>query len=337
MIPYIKFNDIRSDALGLRLVSAEPFILPKRTRQREYIPGRLGSISSADFEMPAAGYRIRLAAMGTDKSAVINKMHSIASWALSARMMTVWHEPGYYYTGAVEGDSSFSMLSRRNGMIEIEFICDPPCRQRASIPAGMWFPELDKPIPEQLSDMASTDYAKAKTTAFTLRSAGLDNTLPPALHLALTGTWSSLQIGASFVIAGPSATMLPLADKIVVAANEHGFLVADVMNIVEWLAGDYALVWENSTTHALKRLLALTNVEGQMTPTWQDITAEELVNERTLYIDCDAQEVYRLVSGTRTPVKYSGDFPTLNEDGELGITGTGFNLSTAYLLVIERG
>ena len=265
MIPYIKFNDIRSDALGLRLVSAEPFILPKRTRQREYIPGRLGSISSADFDMPAAGYRIRLVAMGTDKSAVINKMHSIASWALSARMMTVWHEPGYYYTGAVEGDSSFSMLSRRNGMIEIEFICDPPCRQRASIPAGMWFPELDKPIPEQLSDMASTDFAKAKTAAFALRSAGLANALPPALHLALTGTWTSLTIGGA---------------------------------------------------------LTITEAAGAST---------------ALYIDGEAQEVYRLVSGTRTPVKYSGDFPVLAANGDMAITGTGFNLTAARLLVIERG
>ena len=265
MAPYIKFNGVRSNALGLRLVSAEPFILPKRTRQREYIPGRLGSISSADFDMPAVGYRIRLAATGADKSEVVSKMHSIASWALSAQIMTVWHEPGHYYTGSVEGDSSFSMLSRRNGMIEIEFICDPPCRQRANIPAGVWLPELDLPIPEQLSDMASTDYAMAKTTAFALRSAGLDNALPPALHLALTGTWTSLTIG-------------------------------DTLTITEAAGASAAL-----------------------------------------YIDGEAQEVYRIVTGTRTPVKYSGDFPTLNEDGELGVTGAGFNLSTAYPHVIERG
>ena len=265
MTPYIKFNGVSSSLLGLRLVSAEPFIIPKRTRQREYIPGRLGSISSADFEMPAMGYRIRLAATGTDKASTVNALHSVASWVLSARIMTVWHEPGYFYTGAVEGDTDFSMFSRRNGVLEIEFLCDPPCRQRASIPAGVWFPELDKPIPEQLSDLASTDYAKAKTAAFTLRSAGLDNALPPALHLALTGTWTSLTIGGA---------------------------------------------------------LTITEAAGAST---------------ALYIDGEAQEVYRLVSGTRTPVKYSGDFPNLNEDGELGITGTDFNLSTTHLLVIERG
>ena len=269
MTPYIKLNGVSSSLLGLRLVSAEPFIIPKRTRQREYIPGRLGSISSADFEMPAMGYRIRLAATGTDKASTVNALHSVASWVLSARIMTVWHEPGYFYTGAVEGDTDFSMFSRRNGVLEIEFLCDPPCRQRASIPAGMWFPELDKPIPEQLSDLASTDYAKAKTTAFTLRSAGLTNTLPPALHLALTGTWTTLDLGSG-------------------AGNT----------------------------------LSITEAAG---------------TSRTLYIDCDAQEVYRLVSTVRTPVKYSGQFPVLNEDGELPVSGVAFNLSTAYLLVIERG
>jgi phage-related protein len=265
MAPYIKFNGVRSDALGLRLVSAEPFILPKRTRQREYIPGRLGSISSADFEMPAVGYRIRLAAMDADKSAVVSKMHSIASWALSARMMTVWHEPGYYYTGAVEGDSSFSMLSRRNGMIEIEFICDPPCRQHVLKTGDAWFPSVIYPIPEQISSTINTASATNKTAAFVLPAGAFNSPLLPALHLSLTGTWTTLILGGT---------------------------------------------------------LTITEAKGSAT---------------TLYIDCEAQEVYRIVTGTRTPVKYSGDFPVLAANGDMAITGTGFNLTAARLLVIERG
>ena len=55
-----------------------------------------------------------------------------------------------------------------------------------------------------------------------------------------------------------------------------------------------------------------------------------------LYIDCEAQECYKIVTGTRTNVKHKGDFPALT-DGKLTISGSSLNLSAARLLVIERG
>lgn len=265
MTPYITFNGTSSIDKGLRLVSAEPFILPRRTRQRETIPGRIGSIVSTDFETPAIGYRIRFAVTGTDKGAVVATMHGLAAWLLTARVMVVWHEPGYYFTGAVEGEAGFSMLGRKAGTLDIEFLCDPPCRQRAKVAENtIWIPSGASPIPEQLTADHQTVSAADKTAGFTLAAGTVVSALPPALHLALTGTWGNLTIGGTLVI------------------------------------------------------------------------TEAVAAPDTLYIDCDNQEVYRIVDGIRTAVAYSGDFPALS-NGSLAVAGTNFSISTARLLVIERG
>lgn len=265
MTPYVIFDGISSITKGLRLVSAEPFILPRRTRQRESIPGRIGSIISESFETPAVGYRIRFALTGADKSAVVAAMHALADWLLAARVMVVWHEPGYYFTGAVEGEAGFSMLGRKSGTLDIEFLCDPPCRQRAKVSgATPWIPSGALPIPEQLTADNQTVSAANKTASFTLSAGSVSSALPPALHLAITGTWTSLSIGGTLLI------------------------------------------------------------------------TEAFAASGTLYIDCDNQEVYRIVAGTRTAVSYSGDFPALSS-GNLVISGTNISVSTARLLVIERG
>lgn len=259
MQPYITFNGVNSLDKGLRLVAAEPFIIPTRNRHREYIPGRIGSIAS-EFELPAASYKLRFAANGKDKSDVVRKMHDIASWILTANIMTVWHEPEYYYIGSVEGEADFSMITKHNGQLEIDFICDPPCRHKA-VTAGGFMPSFTTPIPEQINENIKTAEAVKQTESFTLDAGNVNGSLPPALYIRITGYWQSLNMGG---------LLLP---------------------------------------------------EGS--------------GNATLFIDCEEQEAYKIVSGIRVPIKYSGDFPKLI-DGSIPISGKGFNL-TARLLVIERG
>lgn len=209
-IPYITFNGVSSISKGLRLVETEPFILPRRERQHETIPGRIGGIASESFDMPAAGYRLRLAAAGADKADLVSLFHSVAAWVLAARTLTVWHEPAYYFTGAVEGDSDFSMLNRRHGTLELTFLCDPPCRQLAKVSAAAFIPSMDTPIPEQLTDTVKTVGAANKVAAFNLDAGTIGGALPPALHLALTGTWTTLLIGGTLTITeafGSSGTL----------------------------------------------------------------------------------------------------------------------------------
>lgn len=260
MKPYVKFNGISSADLGLRLIHSEPFILPSRSRRREVIPGRLGSIAQAAFEYPEMRYRLRLAVEGS-KALAVEAAHAVAAWALSARTMQVWHTPDHFYTGAVEGDNSFEMLTRQTGQLVLEFVCDPPCRHKAKTAAD-WIPSLELPIPEQISTTIKTAEALSVTGTTTLDAGTVAGSQPPALYLRLTGSWTAMQVGSLQITEGSGST--------------------------------------------------------------------------NLYIDCEAQECYKIVTGNRINVKHKGPFPAL-VDGKLTISGSSLNLSAARLLVIERG
>lgn len=261
MAPYITLNGISSLDKGLRLLEASPFILPARTRQRETIPGRIGSISSAAFEMPAKGIRLSFSREGEGKADIINDLHNVASWALQGNVLTLWYSPAHYYTGSIEGNIDFSMLTKKHGRLDMEFIADPPCRHRALVSGG-FIPSPELPIPEQISDVIKTAVTGNQNTAFDLDAGEVRGSLPPALYLKVTGSWTDLSIGS----------------------------------------------------------LAIT----------------ESTENISLYIDSVAQEAYKIVSGVRTNVKHSGGFPALVSN-KLSISGTSFSLSTARLLVIERG
>lgn len=85
----------------------------------------------------------------------------------------------------------------------------------------------------------------------------------------------------------------------------------------------------------------------KITGTWTALTiggASGLVlnwaaaTEKTIYIDCEAQQVYYYSGGVLTSlVGYiSGDFPVLTATAAIAITGTAFSI-VARMLVIERG
>ena len=261
MTTYITLDGVSSIDKGLRLVEAAPLILPARSRQREYLPGRIGSISASEFEYPAVAYKIRLALAGEGKADIVSQLSGLAGWMLSARRLAVWHDPDHYFTGAVEEAPAFTMLTRKTGQLEISFLCDPPCRQKAKV-AGGWIPEAFLPIPEQITAAVNTA-SGAGSAAFTLSGGAVSGALPPAAYLRITGTWQTLVLGGALTV---TEAMAAAAD---------------------------------------------------------------------LYVDCDAQEVYRLASGVRTPVRYTGTFPD-PAGGSLTVDGTGFDV-TARLLIIERG
>ena len=78
--------------------------------------------------------------------------------------------------------------------------------------------------------------------------------------------------------------------------------------------------------------------------TWSALTIGTLTIGRaaasamTVYIDCEAQEVYSISAGTRESLmgSVSGDFPALSSGVGLTVGGTGINI-TVRALVIERG
>ncbi len=64
-----------------------------------------------------------------------------------------------------------------------------------------------------------------------------------------------------------------LADTIIVAEDEFAFAAYGIMLLVGFMDGTLSLVWEQTTTHALKRLVS---IGEELTFTWQDISAGDI-------------------------------------------------------------
>lgn len=263
MIPYAELNGVSSLNKGLRLEKAELFVLPARSRERLTLPGRLISLEDDEFSTRPENIRLTFGAMDTAYPEAYARLSNAAEWLLSARTLRLWIAPDRYYTGAVEGSAEMHRIARRHAGVTVSFLCNPPCRQKAIVPAQpLWMPADTLPIPEQITASIQST-SKALTAAGALPAVSAARALPPALYLMIEGSWTTLTIGGT-------------------------------LNITQALSG------------------------------------------ATIFVDCEAEECYRIVSGKRTNVSHNGDYPKLPANGALAISGTAMNI-TARLLVVERG
>jgi len=264
--PYITLDGISSVTKGLRLVELTPFFFPARTYTRENVYGRISSIRQAEPVYGQGRWKITVAMEGEDKPDIVESIQALVPWMLNATRFASWHSPTKYYTGRIEGAPDFSMLSRRNGQLKFEFVCDPPCYNIArSIQAG-WAPAYGL-VADQIDNTNETCSA-ALTAAGALPSVTYAAFHPAALYFKITGTWTSLTIGGAvgMVLAWPAAT------------------------------------------------------------------------EKTIYIDCDNQQVYYYSGGDMVSLMsyFSGDFPVLSTTGAMAVSGTSLNV-IVRMLAIERG
>lgn len=192
MRPYITFNGISSATYNLGVLNADVHIFPRRRKELE----NLGGIRAleGDAEYPGGEIDITLAAKGTDKAAVVAAFRAAVGWLSSARYLRLWSNPGVFYEGYVEDVSSVKMITRSVGEITITFVLNPACAQRAIISDATWIPALDVQLPEQISDTIHS--AKTvRTTAGYHPAVIAEHALPPALYLAVEGTWDKLKVG----------------------------------------------------------------------------------------------------------------------------------------------
>lgn len=70
-------------------------------------------------------------------------------------------------------------------------------------------------------------------------------------------------------------TLMP-ADTVIVAADELEFMTYDIMLLVAWIDKEIGLVWEHTTTHALKRLIRLDPNDDGITFIWKSIVVGEI-------------------------------------------------------------
>ena len=264
---YFLLDGINNMDKGMVLESAVPFLMPKRSRDKERLPGRLTSLEHADWSYQPTGIKLGLAVQGEDKAEVIQKLQAAAAWLLNGTELRLWYAPDKYYLGAIEGEFEFSMITRTYGLLSIEFLCNPPCWHKARSRQQGWEPNPGIPIPEQITTETET-VSGSFTGLGSLPSLSYATAFPAALYFVVTGTWDILNLGG---------------------------------------ASGLVLSW----------------------PTPQPMT---------VYIDCEAQQVYHKLGGVMTSLMgyVSGDFPVLDKTMALVVAGQNLN-TVVRLFVIERG
>lgn len=201
MNQYIEINGISSLSFGLGLLNADLSLLPARRKERESLYGAIRALEGEDYLYSGGTLSVTLAARGTNKATVMAAFDNAAGWLSGGRFLRLWSRPDYFFEGSFEGSQALKMLAKGIGEMTFDFALNPGCAQRGvGLPLG-WVPALNTPVPEQTNDTVCT-VKKAFTAPGALPSAGdeLNAVLPPALYLAITGTWKTLTIGGALTI-----------------------------------------------------------------------------------------------------------------------------------------
>jgi len=206
---YAKLNGISSVDKGLMLSDVMPLILPKRAKDREPRLANLAAVESIYWKYQSSPIRLKFTVEGTDKADLVNKLQSVAGWILNASELCLWYDPAKYYTGSVEGDTDFNLITSNYGTLEFDFLCNPPCWHKVNSKTAGWLPVAGTPAPEQIT--AGTETA-SRVNAGNLPSVTYTAAHPAALFFAIIGTWDSLALGgaAGLVINWPTPQSLTL-------------------------------------------------------------------------------------------------------------------------------
>lgn len=189
---YILLDGVSNEDKGLVLSSISPFIMPRRTRNREPRLGMLTSVESTYWQYQATPIKVVLSMEGSEKADLINRLQFVSAWILNAKELRTWYDVEKYYIGAVEGDIDVSFPSMTWAQISFEFLCNPPCWHFVRGKQSGWRPTFDIPIPEQITAETET---VSRTDAGDLPSVTYEAAHPAALYFAITGTWTTLAIG----------------------------------------------------------------------------------------------------------------------------------------------
>lgn len=243
---YFLLDGISNMEKGMVLESAVPFILPKRSRNRETIPGRLSSLESQDWAYQPTGVKLGLAVQGADKAEVVQKLQAASPWLLGCTELRLWYAPDKYYLGAVEGELEFSMITRTYGRLSLEFLCNPPCWHKARSKLAGWEPLPGVPIPEQIT--SSTETASATIAGSgALPSVAYAAAFPAALYFAVTGTWDTLNLGGATGLILSWPTPQPMTVYADCEAQQVYHKMGGVMtSLMGYCSGDFPVLKDTS-------------------------------------------------------------------------------------------
>ncbi len=194
---YILLDRVSNIDKGLTLERARPFILPKRTRASESIPGSLLSAEDTEWAYAPTAIPISLMVKAANRAAVEAAFSDAAAWLANASELRLSSNLDRFYLGSIQdADGEVEMEGLRWGRLQMKFLCNPPCWHRVMTSVPGFRLDLNTRIPEQITSENCT-YQEMFTGAGVLPSVTYTAQHPAALYFKIDGTFAQLALGGS--------------------------------------------------------------------------------------------------------------------------------------------
>lgn len=201
MHEWIALDGVKSTNIpGLAVLAYTPPLLAPRSREETVIAGRLTALTQRDWQREPADLEITLALVGESMQAMLELWQTQAlPWLYDATRLELDAMQGYFFRGAV---TEVSIEEQTDAWLRARavFRCNPPLPLRLRSGQAGWTPEADTPIPQQLTAQTATASGSFSAPGFLTIPGGVGGRESAETYLAVTGTWTTLQLGASFSV-----------------------------------------------------------------------------------------------------------------------------------------
>lgn len=201
MQDWIALDGIRSDALpGLVCMSYTPPLLAKRQQEETLLPGRLTAVTQKAWQYEPFDLSIQLALVGATHAEMLAAwQEQVLPWAWNAARLELDALPGRFFRGAVT-EVGTPEITDRWMTFTLTFRCNPPLSLRLCAGLAGWFPATDIPIPQQLTAENATVSGNFTAAGWLQLPEGCGGAEAAETYLTITGTWTTLRLGASFSV-----------------------------------------------------------------------------------------------------------------------------------------
>ena len=199
MYDWIEINGVKSTALaGLTALDWSPPLYTRRKRDTEWIPGRIGQVQSQypTYEEPTA--TLTLSVVGETEAQLRSRWLAVRKWLARGRRLRLSDQPDTYYLGEITQVTPQDSAVYADGdcwlTATAAWALAPACLIKYRSASEGWAPDLDTPIPQQLT-AANATQAKTLTAAGQMDAIAYDGAYPAWLCLRITGAWDTLNVG----------------------------------------------------------------------------------------------------------------------------------------------
>ena len=201
MHEWIALDGIKSTSItGLAVLTYTPPLLAARSRAETVLAGRLTARTQRDWQREPADLDITLALVGESMQAMLALWQTrVLPWIYDAARLELDTMPGYFFRGAM---TEVAIEEQTDAWLRARavFRCNPPLPLRLRSGQAGWMPTADTPIPQQITSQTATASGSFSAPGFLAIPGGVGGRECAETYLAVTGTWTTLQLGASFSV-----------------------------------------------------------------------------------------------------------------------------------------